>query len=240
VDCPDRVHIYGGYAEFVAIGQNAVLPVSSNVALLDSAVVACAIGTSVQALVSIARIGYAEFVAVTGAGGGLGVHAIQVAAALGARPIAVTTSADKSVHLRELGAEAVIYLGSPDFQEAMRDATGGPGPHVVLDNVGHPAVFSACFRSLRHRGRYVFIGQLFSERIALHPALVFHKEAVITGSASTTMASFMSAMELVASGRVRPVTTQFSLEQARDVHNLAMGKRITGRALLLPALSSST
>jgi D-arabinose 1-dehydrogenase-like Zn-dependent alcohol dehydrogenase len=232
-DCTYRQHVYGGYAEYVVIPQDALLAVPDNVGLIEASIVSCAVGSVLQALTEVAQIGSGEYVAVTGAGGGLGVHAVQIAAAFHARPIALTTSPAKADLLRALGAYAVLDPSSEDFGAAMSDTTQGQGPHVVLDNVGNAATFLACFRTLRHHGRYVFTGQLFKERVSLYPAFIFHKEAVITGSASTTMNSFMAAMELVERKTIRPVVTPFPLDQAANVHQAKANTEICGRAVLV-------
>ncbi len=232
-ECPYRKHVYGGYAEYAVIPQDALLAVPDSVGLTEASIVSCAVGSVLQALTDVAQIASGEYVAVTGAGGGLGVHAIQVAAAFHARPIALTTSPAKAALLRKFGAYAVLDPSSEDFSAAMADTTEGQGPHVVLDNVGNAATFDACFRALRRHGRYVFTGQLFKERISLYPAFVFHKEAVITGSASTTMSSFMAAMELVERKIIRPVVTPFPLDRAADIHKGESDREICGRAVLL-------
>jgi acryloyl-coenzyme A reductase len=234
-ECQHRKHVYGGYAEYAVIPQDALLAVPESVDLIEASIVSCAIGSVLQALTSVARVGSGEYVAVTGAGGGLGVHAIQIAAAFNARPIALTTSPSKADLLRDLGAYAVLDPSSKDFGAAMAAATQGKGPDVIVDNVGTAATFDAGFRTLRPHGRYVFTGQIHKERIGLYPAFIFHKEAIITGSASTTMASFMAAMDLVERKIVRPVVTPFPLSRAADIHQASTNSEICGRAVLLPS-----
>jgi 2-desacetyl-2-hydroxyethyl bacteriochlorophyllide A dehydrogenase len=233
VDCADRVHVYGGYAECAAIAEDALLEIPGGLEPAAAAIVACAIGSCLQALTSVARVQAGEYVVVTGAGGGLGTHAIQLVRAVGAVPIAVTTSPRKAARLRELGAELVLNSRDEAFVEALVEATRG-GPQVVLDNVGHPEGFRSAFRALRRRGRYVFTGQLHRERVSFYPALAIHKEAVITGSASTNMGSFMRAMELVSQGAVRPVIKKFRLAEAAVVHERMAGSELFGRAVLVP------
>jgi D-arabinose 1-dehydrogenase-like Zn-dependent alcohol dehydrogenase len=172
-------------------------------------------------------------VVVTGAGGGLGLHGVQVAHALGARVVAVTSSPDKVASLEGLGADRVV-LGRDGYARELLDATDGAGAEVVLDNVGHPDVFDQCFRALAKRGRYVLTGQLYREKIKLYPAFVFAKEAIITGSGSTLMSSFMRSMALVADGRVRPVVHQYPLADAGSVHSDMEASRVLGRAVLVP------
>ncbi|GAY12163.1 alcohol dehydrogenase [Pseudonocardia sp. N23] len=231
--CPDKAFVYGGGAEYVALGQDALLAVPEHVAFADAAITSCTVGTCLQALDDVAAVRAGETVVVTGAGGGLGLHALQVAAALGARVVAVTSSPAKAPLLSAHGADDVVVTGS-DLAARLTDLTGGTGPQVVLDNVGHPDVFNGCFRALAHRGRYVFTGQLQREKVSLYPAFVFGKEAVITGSSSTHASTFARAMDLVATGGVRPVHETFPLADAVAAHRAVDGRRVAGRAVLVP------
>ncbi len=174
-------------------------------------------GSVLQALREVAHVKPGENVVVTGAGGGLGLHALQVVAALGARAIAVTSSAHKSDLLRANCADEVL-ISSKELAQEILDVTDGRGAEVVLDNVGHPDVFSACFRATAPQGRYVLTGQIESRKVSFHPAFVFGKEVAILGSNSTSMATFMRALDLVAEKKVRPVTQTFPLAEAAEVH----------------------
>jgi D-arabinose 1-dehydrogenase-like Zn-dependent alcohol dehydrogenase len=234
LECPSRSFNYGGYAEFVAVEDSALLRVPDGLDLVGATVAACAVGTCHQALVKIAQVRPGEHVAVTGAGGGLGIHGVQVARALGAVSIALTSSPDKVEQLRGLGADHVVDTSDKDFWKALQEITGGRGIEVVLDNVGHPALFSGCFRALARGGRYVFTGQVSAEKVSFHPAFVFGKEAVITGSASTSMSTFVESLRLVAEGQVKPVVETHRLDDVVEVFEAVDDRRVVGRAVLVP------
>lgn len=235
LDCAKRYFNYGGNAEYVALEDNVLLRVPDGVDPVAASVVACTVGTCYQALVRVGGLRGGEWVVVAGAGGGLGLHGVQVAAAQGARVVAVTGSPHKAEVLRQHGAERVVVTqGSARYADEILDATGGRGADVVLDTVGHPDGFSQCYRALRKRGRYVFTGQIYRERIALYPLHVFSKQAVITGSSSTLMSSFISAMDLVARGAVRPVTTVYPLDEATAANQALDARQVAGRAVLVP------
>jgi acryloyl-coenzyme A reductase len=233
LECPQATFTYGGLAEYAVIEDTSLLPVPEHVDLVGATVVACAVGTCHQALTQIAKVQPGEFVAVTGSGGGLGIHGLQVARALGARPLALTSSPAKADTLLELGAEQVIVTSEKDYWRQIMDVTEGRGCEVVLDNVGHPALFSGCFRALARRGRYVFTGQVTGEKVGFYPAFVFAKEAVITGSASTLMSTFVASLQLVADGKVKPVVDTFSFDEVVDAHQAVDDRRVTGRAVVV-------
>ncbi|OGA80046.1 MAG: hypothetical protein A3G81_33665 [Betaproteobacteria bacterium RIFCSPLOWO2_12_FULL_65_14] len=163
----------GGYAEYVAVEEDNVAAVPAGVKDEEAAIAACAIGTGLNAVRDVGQIKLGERVLVSGAGGGLGVHAVQLARLSGAYVIAQTTSADKSAMLSELGAHAVLATGrGEDFSERVRDLTGGEGVDAVIDNVGTPS-FSAMRKSLAINGRWILVGQLTGDFVPFNPAQLF-------------------------------------------------------------------
>lgn len=234
LDCAHRYFNYGGYAGYVALEDSVLLRIPEGIDPVTASIVACTVGTCYQALVPVAGLRPGETIVVTGAGGGLGLHGVQVAAARGARVLAMTGSQEKAETLRKLGAERVVVTSEGKAAEELLEVTGGRGVDVVLDNVGHPDVFGQAFRALAKRGRYVFTGQVARERIGVYPLFIFSKQAVITGSSSTLMSSFMAAMSLVAQGAVTPVVMPYPLADVERA-NQAMDRRaVVGRAVLVP------
>ncbi len=233
LECPAKRFNYGGYAEYAVADEESAIRIPDGVDLVGASIVACAVGTCLKALKYTARLAPGEFVVVTGAGGGLGIHGVQVARSLGGRVIAVTSSPDKAEGIAACGAERVITTRNPDYWEEILRATGGRGADVVLDNVGHPDVFGPCFRALARGGRYVFTGQVYRQKVELYPAFIFGKEATITGSASTRMADFIEAMELVARREVKPVFEPFNLQDAAEAHRRVDNRQVFGRAILM-------
>src|SRR5690606_10958194 len=151
--CEDRKFLgdygmVGGYAEYVAVEDDNVALVPDGVALDEASIVACTIGTVFNAMRDVGNIQAGETVLITGSGGGLGMHAIQLARLQGARVIAQTTSPKKAERLRELGAhEVVVHERGEDFSKQVRALTGGRGVDVAVDNVGN-LMFNAIRRSI--------------------------------------------------------------------------------------------
>jgi len=98
-----------------------------------------------------------ETLLVLGGAGGTGSAAIQLGAAVGARVIATARGAERAAFCRELGAETVVDPGVANLGEALREATGGEGAHVVYDTVGGDA-FEAATRAIAHEGRLLLVG----------------------------------------------------------------------------------
>jgi len=234
LQCRSRAFLYGGLAEYVVCGGRAVVRVPDGLDPLSAAVAGCAVGTVLQALTRIARVRPGEVVAVTGATGGLGLHAIQVARSLGAVPVALTGSVEHAELLRTLGAAHVVDSRADSAHDELFEVTAGEGVDVVLDCVGVPDLFAKAFRALAHRGRYVFTGQVDRAKISLYPKFIFAKEAVITGSAGVMLPTVVEALDLVASGVVRAVTTEYPLDEVSRAMGDMDDRTVLGRAVVVP------
>lgn len=225
----------GGYAELVAVEEDNVAKVPDGVPLESASIVACAIGTELNAIRDVAAVQPGDRVLVSGAGGGLGIHGVQLARLCGGTVIAVTTSEEKAEVIRAAGAHEVIVCGrGEDFSPKVIAATGGDGVDVVIDNVGS-VLFEPTRRSLGMGARWIFIGQLTGDFVRLNPAQIFMKDVTIRSAKSTSRRQLEDALGLVARGAVRPVITDvLPLEAAADAHRIVESGRSVGRVLLRP------
>jgi D-arabinose 1-dehydrogenase-like Zn-dependent alcohol dehydrogenase len=238
--CPDRKFtgdrgLVGGYAEYVAIEDDNVALVPENVALQDASIVACAIGTILNAIREVGRLAPGENALVTGAGGGLGMHAVQLARLAGAHVVAQTTSADKAEQIRALGAhEVIVHRRGEDFSAAVRAATGGQGVDVAVDNVGSQ-LFDPIRRSMGIGGRWIMIGQLTGQFVPFNPAQLFLKNVSMLSATSTTRRQLEDCLALVARGAVKPIISlALPLERAAEAHTLVEAGKAAGRIVLRP------
>lgn len=227
----------GGYAELVCVEEDNVTRVPDGVPLDRAAIAACAIGTELNAVRDVAHVQPGDRVLVTGAGGGLGVHGLQLARAAGGQVFAVTTSEEKAVRLRELGAHEMIVTGrGEDFSNRIKQATGGEGVDVVIDNVGS-VLFEPTRRSLGMGGRWIFVGQLTGDFVKLNPAQLFMRDISIRSAKSTSRRQLQDALQLLVRGQVKPVISmELPLERAAHAHELVESGRAFGRVLLKPSL----
>ncbi|MFZ0057277.1 MAG: alcohol dehydrogenase catalytic domain-containing protein [Pseudolabrys sp.] len=238
--CPERKFtgdwgMVGGYAEYVAIEDDNVALVPEGVELQDAAIVACAIGTILNAIREIGKLQPGETALVTGAGGGLGMHAIQLARLAGAFVIAQTTSPEKADQIRALGAHTVIvHSRGEDFSNAVKKANGGLGVDVAIDNVGSQ-LFESIRRSMGIGGRWIMIGQLTGEFVPFNPAQLFLKNVSMLSATSTTRKQLDDCLALVARGVIKPfVSLALPLEQAAQAHELVETGKSSGRIVLRP------
>ena len=194
----------GSFAELVAVraADTNLVALPDGLDAVTAASLGCRLATAFRALVTHGRVGPGDWVAVHGCGG-VGLSAVLVAVALGARVAAVDVSAGAAHRALELGAtEAVL---DPDPARAVHDLTGG-GAHVSLDAVGTPATARASVRSLRRRGRHVQVGLLLG-RDATPPLpmdLVVAHELEIHGSHGMPAHQYVDLLRLVVDGTLDP------------------------------------
>ncbi len=224
----------GGFAQVVALPETSVVAVPEGLTPEDSALLACPIGVALRALEDVARLKSGETVLVTGAGGGLGVHAVQVASALGARVLAVTASPQKVEALEGLAVAEVVLAGELDYSEIVMALTQDNGVDIVFDTVGS-AVFRSNLASLAQFGRMVLLGEITGGRVSINPAEILFRDATIVGSTGAERRHIQTAAEMVAAGLVRPVISQtFALEDALEAYRLMRDRQTFGRVVLLP------
>lgn len=226
----------GGFAEFVALSEHSLVRLPEGLDLHRAALLACPAGVALQAISTI-EISDEETVVITGAGGGLGVHALQLAKALGARTIAVTSSPDKVKALPGFGADDVVEAGELDFAEIVMALTGDEGADAVIDTVGTPTLRSSV-RCLRQRGRVALLGEVGGDGSlrGLIPEIVF-RDARVTGVSGVSRATLEQAVRMAADGRLQPVAQEvMSLEDAGRAFAMVSERGVLGRLVLTPSL----
>ncbi|MFI0511858.1 zinc-dependent alcohol dehydrogenase family protein [Streptomyces sp. WSLK1-5] len=211
---------WGSFAQYVALDRADVnlVAVPQDMSFATAASLGCRFATAFRAVVQQGRAGAGEWVAVHGCGG-VGLSAVMIAAASGARVVAVDVSARALALAREFGAAACVDAsGTPDTAAAVRDLTGG-GAHVSLDALGSPATCAASVGSLRRRGRHVQVGLLPSPdgTTPVPMARAIALELELLGSHGMAAHTYPPMLELVAAGVLRPdrlVTSTIALEAA--------------------------
>ena len=230
----------GGFAEFVVLSQHSLVQLPGALEFPAASLLACPAGVALQALLAVG-VSEGDTVVVTGGGGGLGIHAVQLAAALGARTVAVTSSSGKASVLYRYGADDVIEMGRPgsglEFWEVILALTGDEGADVVVDTVGTPTLLSSV-RCLRQYGRLALLGEVGGgdSLRGLIPEIVF-RDARVTGVSGVSRTTLEQVVALAADGKVTPVLQQvLPLEEAGRAFDLLSNRAILGRVALSPDL----
>lgn len=210
---------WGSFAERVALryADANLVALPDGLSAAAAASLGCRFATSYRALSARARVQPGEWVAVLGCGG-VGLSAVMVAHALGARVVAVDVRIEALSLASRLGADVVLDSTGIDLPAAVGEATDG-GAHVAVDALGSPATCADAVLSLRRRGRHVQVG-LVPAALG-HPTVpmdrVIAYELDLLGSHGMAAADYPGLLDLVVAGRLRPdrlVTSTIGLADA--------------------------
>jgi D-arabinose 1-dehydrogenase-like Zn-dependent alcohol dehydrogenase len=202
---------WGSFAEYTALDWADVNLVALPDGLASDAAAAlgCRFATAYRAVLQVGRARAGEWVAVHGCGG-VGLSAVMIAAAAGARVIALDVSSEALRLATEVGAEVAVPAGTD-----VREAAGG-GVHLSLDAIGSEAACAASIAGLRKRGRHVQIG-LLPDPPRVPMDLVIGRELEILGSHGMAAHAYPEMLALVATGRLQPgrlISSRIALDDA--------------------------
>jgi NADPH2:quinone reductase len=229
----------GGYAEFAACDARHALPIPGNLSFVEAAGLPETVFTVYVNVFEHGALKAGETIMIHGATSGIGVAAIQMAKAAGARVIATGRGADKAAHALELGADVAVDTSTEDF-EAVAKAQGGVD--VILDMVAGP-YFPKNLEALKTGGRLVHIATLGGATVELPILKLMIKRLVVTGSTlrprpADETARIAGEVERVvwpwvASGRVKAIIDRtFPLAQAAAAHAFLEGGAHLGKIVL--------
>lgn len=220
--------IPGAYAELFVADAGSLTLVPAEVPDAAAAIAACAIGTCLHAIRRL-RVGPGNRAMVTGAGGGLGVHALQLLQLAGAETVAATSSPRKAARLGELADHVVV---APDGRLARRLRQSGLRVDRVVD-LTSSVTLGESLASVEPGGLVCVVGNVRTDPVEVIPGLLIVHELELIGSASATREDLEDALELLATARVEPVVSAvLSLEQAAEAHRLLEDREAIGRVVL--------
>jgi len=200
---------WGSFSEYVAIDYADVnlVRLPAYIADTTAATLGCRFATSFRAVVDQARVAEGEWVVVHGCGG-VGLSAVMIATALGARVVAIDVAADNLALASDIGAESTLNVNamtSADVVEAVKDLTGG-GAHVSVDALGSRRTSFDSIAGLRRGGRHVQIGLMTGDhaRSEIPFDLVVSKELRIMGSHGMQAHRYPEMLAMIESGQLSP------------------------------------
>jgi len=230
----------GGYAEYMAVPARNVTPVPPGVSDVDAAIASDAIATPYHACREEARVGPGDTVLIVGAGGGVGIHGVQMARLCGGWVVGADVTDDKLDAAKAAGADAVVDGRAGDLAAQVRALTGGRGVDAAIDFVASQETLEASLASLGRAGRLVIIGSrppaVFGAEATFRvdPGRMLYDMLEIHGSRYVTLTEIQQTLELLRLGRIRPVISRtFPLEAAEEAHELLRRNALIGRAALL-------
>lgn len=240
----DRVacgHWFGSYAEQMVAPAAATVRLPDNVDFSTGAAVRYGYGTAYYGLVHCARLQAGETVFISGAAGGVGLAAVDLARHLGARVIAGVGRAEKAAIARDRGAGQVVVYGSESLPEQIKRMTAGRGVDVCFDTVGGE-IFGSMTRLMNWGGRMLPIGFTSGEVPSVPMNLLLLKNYAIVGSfwgawtqrfPDDSARADQQVLQWISSGQLRPhIDRVIPLERFGEALQLVEQRQVQGRIVL--------
>jgi len=232
---------YGAFAEEVKTESRRVLPLPHGMDFASAAAFGLTYATSEHALMDRGALKAGETLLVLGAAGGVGIAAIEIGKALGARVIACASTSDKLAVCRAHGADETIDYAAEDLRERIKALTNGNGPDVVYDPVGGPYTELA-LRSIAWRGRLLVVGFAAGEIPKIPLNLTLLKGCAVVGvfwgeftrREPERFAESMARLgRWYTEGRLKPhISETFPLERAADALTRMANREVKGKIVL--------
>jgi NADPH2:quinone reductase len=232
----------GSYADFTRIRPSRVIPLPDYMSFEQGAALPIAMLTAWHMLHTIHDTRAGETVLAHSAAGGVGIAAVQIAKAAGARVIGTVSSADKAALVRKFGADEVIDYEQQDFAAEVMRLSGGRGIDLILDAVGKPT-FEKGLRCLAPFGHMILFGRAGGLPDPPNMAKMMEKSLTVSAFVLPLIYSNREAMrrglehsfQLIREGKLTvPIGATFPLAQAAEAHRFVLSRRSTGKIVLLP------
>lgn len=242
-DAVTALSTHGAFGSQARMQADDVMPMPVGIDFNTAAAYFMTYGTSYHAVVDRGQLKAGETMLVLGAAGGVGLAAIEIGKALGARVIAAASTDSKLTVCREHGADATINYETENLRERIKALTGGKGPDVIFDPVGgHYA--EPAFRSIAWRGRYLVVGFANGDIPKLPFNLPLLKGAALVGvfwgdfikrEPNVSHADVQVMAQWMRNGKIRPhISARYPLDQTAQALRDMADRKVTGKVLIIP------
>ena len=232
---------YGGFAEYAAVPRRAIRPVPPQMSLVTAAAMGVTYGTSYYALRQRADLQPGETLLVTGAAGGVGLAAVELGKAMGARVFAAASNSTKLAAAQAAGADELIDYSGGEVRDQLKRLTAGAGVDVIYDPVGGP-LSDQLVRSLAWNGRLLIVGFVGGDIPRIPTNLLLLKGAqamgVFYGSFSArdparVEENFQQMFRWHGAGRIKPLVSQvFAMEDYAAALNALARREVIGKVVV--------
>ncbi|MBL7191417.1 zinc-binding dehydrogenase [bacterium] len=229
-------HVDGAYAEYVLAPAKDTLHLPDEVPLIEGSIIADAVSTPYHAVVNRGQVRAGDNVVVFGCGG-VGINAVQIAAAVGASVIAVDIVPEKLAAAKRFGANAVINAKEVErIDKIIKKMTGG-GADVTFEVIGNPSTIQQAFSCIRKGGRTVVVGYT-NKNVELPASKIMFFEQEVIGSLGCRPVDYPKIIEMARTGKIKIkelVTHKFPLEKINDAFDLLRsGDPTVIRSVVIP------
>ncbi len=233
----------GGFAEFCVADAMRTMPLPEGMDFDTGAALVLTYATSLHGLKDCGNLKAGETLVVLGAAGGVGIAAIEIGKAMGARVIAAASSDDKLTLCKKVGADETVNYATENLKDRINELTGGKGADVVYDPVGGPYTEPA-IRALAWRGRLLVVGFAAGDipKIPLNLALLKERSIVGVYWGDSTrhdpaghLANLKQLNDWFAAGVIKPVVSQrYPLAEARTAIADIAARKVKGKIVVVP------
>ncbi len=231
----------GAFAEFVTAPAASIRRIPDNMDFPTAAAFPMVYTTSYYALKQRGQLQANETLLVLGAGGGVGMAAVELGKIMGARVIAAAGSAEKLAFAKKLGADELVDYSDGELKEKVKELTGGAGADVIYDPVGGD-LFDQCCRCINWNGRLLVIGFTSGRIPACKANLALLKGSSMVGvflgrfrrqEPAAYERNFRELLELYRAEKIRPLVTRtFPLKEYAAAFNVFTERRALGKIVL--------
>jgi propanol-preferring alcohol dehydrogenase len=223
--------IDGGFAEYAKIPERNVLPIPEGIGFAEAGVTTDAVATNWHVFKERCKTKPNDRVLVVGAGGGVGIHTVQVAKVFGAHVIGVDVSDEKLELAEKYGADEVINVAGKEMSQEIMKITAGGGVDAVVDMVCTKQTLKEDIKSLGVGGTLVVVGVPQDvTSLDFEPMRLLRDELNLTGCRCATRQEIKESLELVRRGVIRPaVINTFPLDEANRVQKFIDNMELPGR-----------
>lgn len=227
-------HVRGGYAEYVCVPRQNILPKPKALSFEESACLPLTFLTAWHMLMTRAQLRPGETVLIHAAGSGVGSAGVQIAKLAGAKVIATASTPEKLEKAKALGADHLINYAQSDFLEEVKKLTSRRLVDVVFEHVG-ASTWDKSVLCLPKGGRLVTCGATTGPDVKLDLRVLFYKSISLLGSTMGSKGELFRILELVEAGKLKPVMDRvLPLSKAAEAHGLLTDRKSFGNVVLTP------
>ena len=223
----------GGFAEYVMVPESSLIRKPKELSFSEAAIISCSMGTVYHALLKRAKIKEGDYIAMIGAGGGLGLHAIQIAKTLNSKVIGVDITEEKLELMKKYGADEVVNASKDNWGQRIVEISGGRGADKILEFVSRTETVEEDIKSLRKGGKLVLVAYSNLVPLQINSLKVVLNELEILGTRAGTKEDIEKCVELIVEGKLKPVISKtYPIEEINQVMSILKEGKLSGRITL--------
>lgn len=223
----------GGFSEYVRVPESSLIRKPKELSFFEAAIISDAIATPYHVLVKRAKAKEGDIITMVGAGGGLGLHAIQIAKSLNTKVIGIDITEEKLELMKEYGADNVINAKAGLWSHKILKFTEGRGADKILEFVSRKETVEEDIKSLRKGGKLVLVAYSDSIPLQINSLKIVLNELDIIGSRAASREDIKECLDFIIKEKIKPIISQvFPLEEINQAMSTLKEGKLSGRIVL--------